>query len=684
MKRRAVLLPAFLILAAFGAAAQSGANQGGQAPSAFSAPAPSTAPAFASRAAAKVFSEDWYGAIDDYMSALRINPSYGDAMVGLAQCYYQLGEYEQALAYASRAEPFRRGDQALLDLEGYIRAGLGELSSARSRFETVLSSTPNDLDARFGLALLDLAEGKKTEAKARFEDSLRIAPLDARSLASLALLALDQTRAADAAALVERALAAHADDARVQEVAAKVYAARGDMASAIFHARNAVQLRPGHADYHAFLGSLLFASSDFKGSESVMRDAIAVDRKNELAWYALGVVQVANASFADAIYSFDTAAGLKPDDEMARIALEEVVMDTSPLEGSQRRQYAQWHVARGKELEDRSYFDQAIVEYRRALRIDPYSVEGRIRYADLLKKRGFPARQLAELRFLEGIGKADRNTLDTIEIYASLLQGTVADDWNVDQFALPKRPYKVALFYQHDASGEYHLDAASTLRSYLADFLASSSRLEILKLKERVGSPGEAFRLSREAGADYYLVLSVKESEREIQLAGDFKVGATGSLATSFRFYRTGNDRVKNTALRLADSIVSALQPKGSILRRSQDSALVDLGSSDGLKVGDSLLVLKKGSLGVKSEGLGPSWTDQAQVGTLTITKVDEEVATGTLKSSGFFDTINVGDEVIGNPPSAAPSTAATGFSLPTTTPSPEFPGLFIAVRQLQ
>ncbi len=684
MRRKAAVLSAFLALALFALAAQAGMNLGGASDSSLGAPSPSTAPAYAARAATEVFSEDWYGAIDDFMSALRINPSYGDAMVGLAKCYYELGEYEQALAYATRAEPFRRGDQSLIDLEGYIRAGLGDLPGSRSNFEKVLASTPNDLDARFGLALLDLAEGRKTEAKARFEDSLRIAPLDARSLASLALLALDGARSADAAALVDKALAAHADDARVQEVAAKVYAARGDMATAVFHARNAVQLRPGHADYHAYLGSLLFASSDFKGSESVMRDAISVDRKNELAWYGLGVAQVADGSFADAIYSFDTATGLKPDDEMARIALEEVVMDTSPLEGGQRRQYAQWHVARGKELEDRSYFDQAIVEYRRALRINPYSVEGRIRYAELLKKRGFPGRQLAELRFLEGIGKADRNTLDTIEIYASLLQGRVADDWNIDQFALAKRPYKIALFYQHEPSGEYHLDAASTLRRYLADLLASSSRLEVLKLKERVDSPGEAFKVSREAGADYYLILSVKESEREIQLAGDLKVGATGSLATSFRFYRTGNDRVKNTALRLADSIVSALQPKGSILRRSQDSALVDLGSSDGLKVGDTLLVLKKGSLGVKSEGLGPSWTDQAQVGTLTVTKVDEEVATGNLKSSGFFDTINVGDEVIGNPPPAAPSSAASGFSLPTATPSPEFPGLFVAVRQLQ
>ncbi|HUX39803.1 MAG TPA: tetratricopeptide repeat protein [Rectinemataceae bacterium] len=651
---------------------------------------PATAPGYASRAATRAFSEDWYGAIDDYMAALKINPSFGDAMVGLAKCYYQLGEYDQALSYATQAEPYRRGDRSLVDLEGFIRAGLGDLSTARARFESVLGSSPNDLDARFGLALLDLAEGKKTEARLRFEDSLRIAPLDARSLASLALVSLDQGRPEDASVLVEKALAAHSDDARVQLVAAKVDAARGLTAKAIFHARNAVGLRPGQGGYRALLGSLLYSTGDFKGCEAVMRDAIAVDRKDELAWFALGESQVAQGEVSDAIYSLDTATGLSPDDEVARIALEEIVMDSSPLEGGQRKRYADWHVAKGRELEDRSYFDQAIVEYRRALKIDPYSVQGRTLYADLLRKRGYPARQLSELRFLEGIGKADRSALDTIEIYTSLLSGTVAGDWNVDQFALQKRPYSVAIFWEPDLSSEYHLDVSSIFRRYLTDLLGSSSRLSVPKLAEKVSSPGEAFRLAREAGADYYLLLSIKESDREIQVGGELRVGRTGSLATTFRSYRTGNDRVKNTALRLADSLVAALQPKGSILRRSQDSVLVDLGSADGFKVGDNLLVFKKGTLGVMSEGLGPYWPAQAQVGTLTLTKIDEEVATGTLKSSGFFDTINVGDEVIAAP--ASKSQAAGGQTGSAGGPSAssagtntsDFPGLFLSIRQLQ
>ena len=128
-------------------------------------PAPSTALGYRARGEERRFAGDWYGAIDDFQAALRLNPSYGDALGGLAECYYQLGEYDQALQYVLKAEVFRKGDNALVDLEGFIRLALSDVAGARKRFEAVLLPAPNDLDARFGLALIDLAEGRRTEAK---------------------------------------------------------------------------------------------------------------------------------------------------------------------------------------------------------------------------------------------------------------------------------------------------------------------------------------------------------------------------------------------------------------------------------------------------------------------------------------------------------------------------------------
>jgi len=655
----------------------------------------SEARALAAAAEAKLFAEDVYGAVEDYLAAVARNPSYAEALLGLAECYYELEEYDQALSYAKKAAPLMRGEPVLMDLEGFIRLGLGDLPGARSLFAAVLAGRPNDLDARFGLALLDLAAGKKTDAKLRLEDSLRLSPENARALLSLALVASDQGRAEEARVLVEKALRFHGEEPRVQYTAARLAAAEGDRERAVFHARNALDASPAYAEARRLLASLMYEAASYDEAAALMREAVSRDRKDAAAWFTLGLAQAGAGRGPEALYSLRQAVALKPDDEVARIALENLVVDSGPFEDPSREPYAEWHFARGAEFEDRSLFDQALFEYRRGLRIYPYSKKGRVLYAELLRKRGLPGKQLAELKFLAGIGKADTAVSDAIEIYSSLLEDSVSRAWSLDQYSLPKRPYRLAVFALPDRGEGVHTAGSAVLLRYLKDLLAGSSRLSVLPLAAEARSPAEAFRRAREAEADYYLVFRARETERDLELSGELRVARTGEPATVFRAYRSGNDRVKNTASRLASLVEGALEPKGSVLRRSQDKALADLGSSDGIKAGDRLVVLKRGSLDVKPEGLGAAYAPSAVVGEFLVTRVDEELCEGSLKSAGFFDTINVGDELVLAPPvppaaaggtdgAAAPAKAGQAPAKPAVPLEPEWPGLFTAVRKLR
>jgi len=595
----------------------------------------------------KRFSEDWYGAVEDYLAALSKNPAYVDAMLGLAECYYEVGEYDESLVYIQKAAPYKRGDAALQNLEGFVRIGLSDLNGARKCFSSVSSSRPNDLDARFGLALLDLAAGKKTDARVRLEDSLRVSPQNARALLSLALIAEDQGRRSEAQTLIERALRYHGEDAKVQYTASRLAADSGDTENAVFYARNALKASPGYSEARRFLARLMYDSSSYEEAAALMREAVAQNRKDYLSWFTLGLATEAAGKKSDAVYAFRQVLSLRPDDEMSRIALENLIMDSSPLEDSSREDYANWHFSRGVQFEDRDNFDQALFEYRRGLRVYPYSKKGRVLYADLLKKRGLPGAQLAELQLLKELGKADTPVLDAIETYSSLLQDSLSAAWGIDQYSLDKRPYKVALFYEAAAGSAFHPSAGALMLRYVSDILSSSSRLSLLKLDSRVSSATEAFRRAREGGADYFLIITTKETERDIELLGDMRVARTGSRANSFSAYRSGNDRLKDAASRLAGLLVDSLQPKGSLLRRSSDIGLVDLGRSDGFKKGDKLLVIRGGELGVASNGLGPSYLKDSVVGKFTITRTDEEVCEGKLEPSDFFDRVNVGDELI-------------------------------------
>jgi tetratricopeptide (TPR) repeat protein len=643
------------------------------------------------------FAEEWYPAIESYLAAAAKNPSYGEAYAGLADCYYELGEYDQALSYVKKAAPFRKSDAALADLEGFIRTGLGDLAGARAAFESVAAALPNDLDARFGLSLLDLAAGRKTEARSRLEESLRLSPQNARALLSLALIAADQGRAEDSRALVEKALRYHGSEPRTQYVAARLAAAGGDLARAAAHARNALDLKPGYSEAGLLLGSLMYRAGSYDQAVALMREAVARNRKDGLAWYTLGLAQRAAGKGADAIYSLKTAAGLRPDDEIARLALESVVADSTQAEDSSRAAYADWHVARGRLFEERSSYDNAIFEYRRALRIYPYAKEARLLYAGILKARGLPGGYLSELEFLKDNGKADQPILDAIEAYESMLSDSVGPSWGVVEESLPKRHYKVALMYQEAPADAPHAAGEEMVLRYLKDIIASSGAVSALAVEPAAATFAEAFRRAREAGADYFAIVSFRETDRDVEIALDLRVARTGSAATSFKAFRSGNDRLRSSAARIVELLLAALPPRGELVARSQDRVLFDLGKRDGLEAGAKLVAVKRGSIQVNPEGLGLSYPASAALGEVATTRLGEEASEGGLKRSGFFDAVNVGDEVVLAPKaasgaavtgsaSAAGAAAAGGQSAPAPAVEPikEWPGLFTAVRALR
>jgi hypothetical protein len=168
-----------------------------------------------------------------------------------------------------------------------------------------------------------------------------------------------------------------------------------------------------------------------------------------------------------------------------------------------------------------------------------------------------------------------------------------------------------------------------------------------MNLEMRQPSFSGAFRTAREANADYFLVISVMESERDISLKGELFVGRTGALAASLYSYRTGVDRLRNASRGITDQLGGALPFRGKLVIRKQAQGLIDKGKVDGVKAEAVYDVVKKGRSQLANQGIGLIYADDDIVGKITINTVDEEVASGVLARGGFFDRIEAGDEVI-------------------------------------
>jgi len=247
---------------------------------------------------------------------------------------------------------------------------------------------------------------------------------------------------------------------------------------------------------------------------------------------------------------------------------------------------------------------------------------------------------------------------------------------------ISKPHWKLAIFSLASQSSFYHTDAGTAASSYIKDIFVHERNILPMDLELRQPSFSAAFRSAREGDADYFLVISVSEGERDISIKGELFVARTGAQAAVFSAFRTGPDRLRNAGRSIVDQISAALPFRAELLQRRQDQGLIDKGRADGVKNGVEYQVIHKGAIGIQNEGIGLVYTPDDVVGKLTVDTADEEVAAGKLARNGFFDRIAAGDEVILAP---KPDAASSGDSKATSaTPLPADPELRALLRTLR
>ncbi len=233
--------------------------------------------------------EDYYSAIESYREALQINPQYGDAWYNLALCTFHLGEYDLAVKYADTAATYSRNLSEIQNLKGMSLISLGRIEEARVVFNGVLAKYPNDVNARFGLAEIDLYGGKTSSAEKRYLDALKRDTTNRKALLSLALVAADQGNNTAAERYVNQALEYHSGEAEVHYLASYLAAKRGDIKVAEKRARSAVQIKGDYDKAYELLADILFSQGRYADVIDICDFRIGRNRNLPVAWYLKGL-----------------------------------------------------------------------------------------------------------------------------------------------------------------------------------------------------------------------------------------------------------------------------------------------------------------------------------------------------------------------------------------------------------
>lgn len=605
--------------------------------------------------------EDYYGASEDFQQALQANKSYGDAWFHLSQVTYAIGDYTLALSYLEEADKYAKNRTDIQNLKGMILIALGRLDDARKVFTEILKKYPNDIDSRFGLAELDLFTGSFIGAKNQYEDALKRQGNNRKALLSLALISSELGNQDTARKYIEQALRYHSGESEVHYLAAYLEAKRGNFGEAEKRTRAAVQINPEYTKAYVLLCSILYAQKKYDDVIDMCDYLISKKRNTTEAWYLKGLAQNRKGDWKSCVETWNMALSINPYDEVMRSGLELIIMKKLPVEDERRVTWADFHVQKAREY-TKSYFgEKARYEYQRALKINPFDDAARSEFAQLLGNTGLNENYLNQLKFIKQnqeklsdesdetakLSSEQKKVNDTIEAYESLMKYSLAAKWNVDPFYLDKTRWHIGLYYTKSPVQLLHCDAEEIAAGMCADIFSGIASTSVALENRAVSGYGEAYRLARKNNLDYFVILNIDETEREITLGATVYSARTGTETTKFSSFRTGNDKFSSVLRAFRRDLLAMLPVRGKILQRSVNDILVDLGTVEGMKKDVVLDVIKAGKITTSDKGLGVTYEEKNHLGTIKINRSGEEISQGTLEQNGFYDRVNVGDEVL-------------------------------------
>jgi len=606
--------------------------------------------------------EDYYGAAEDFHQALQVNPSYGDAWFHLSEVTYAVGEYSLALTYLEYAEKYAKSRIDILNLRGMIYISLGKLDDAKKVFQSIIKNNPNDVNARFGLAEIDLYSGVFSGAKQLYLDALKRQNNNRKALLSLALLSSEEGKYDATQNYINQALKYHSGDPEVHYLAAYLSAREGDFENAERRVRAAVQIKRDFTKAYVLLADILYSQKRYDDTIDTCEYLISRNRKTAEAWYLKGLSQIRKNEIENAIITWTNALYDNPQDEVMRSALEILVIKVLPVEDVRRNQWAEYHVKKARDFKKSFMGEESRYEYQRALKIAPYNSKVRSEFADLISKSGLNELYLNQLKFIQSIKiKTDSNQSetksakardenivnDTIEAYDSLMKYSLSSEWNIDPFYLDKIRWNIGLYYKPATVHMIHPEIDEVASSMISDIFTGVATTSVVIHDKAVSGYGEAYRLARQNKLDYFVMLSMDETDREVSMDIVVYSGKTGTETTRFNYFRTGNDRFASVLRAFRRDLLDMLPVRGKIIQRSVNDLLLDLGYVEGMKVGTVLDVVKAGKISTVDKGRGVKFEDNDLLGKITVTRVGEEISLGTLEQNGFYDRVNLGDEIL-------------------------------------
>ena len=195
---------------------------------------------------------------DSFESALKLNGSNADALVGQGEVLYSEGRFAEALSRFDTAVQVEPRNIRAIVADAKAKIGLERLADAKAQLVQARSTFPNEMKVAYWVGKVEEALGNRKAAEDGYIAAIALAnpakPDAIDPYVALAEMLAGQGRATEAQAKLDEAKGKLPDSAAMQRALGQVAAAQGQYEDAVAHYQAAVQKDPDDLSSRFLLG----------------------------------------------------------------------------------------------------------------------------------------------------------------------------------------------------------------------------------------------------------------------------------------------------------------------------------------------------------------------------------------------------------------------------------------------
>jgi len=363
--------------------------------------------------------------------AAELAPADAMAEMQLGKDFTALHRDAEALAALRKAELLTQaaGTAANVRLEAEYQLALALQNSTKPGdaipyFEKVVEAEPDRVEALVNLGLAMVQTGKPKEATAYY---LRAQKLDANNVTLHTGLGVDYLQQSDLDGAVTQfraGLALDPQNAMLHYDLGLALKLKDQLNLAVPELEKALELDPTMIDPHVTLGTLYMQQGKFDAAAVEMRAVLEAQPDNGDMWATLGSVYKQAGKNAEAIDALHKAIQLMPNQPGPHTTLASILQEQGSTEeaaaerkqaaaltrGAMNKQAALFATNAGDLLLSKGQMDEAIAQYRTAIKDDAGYAPAHRQLAIALEQKGQKTEAAAERKVadqLEAAAKAD-------------------------------------------------------------------------------------------------------------------------------------------------------------------------------------------------------------------------------------------------------------------------------------